>query len=484
MALSLILSGCLSPTLKGKNTSSTSTTQSLTNAIVQFAPWPSTFFQFGSANTSWNSAGSDDIRGMTVDANGNTYLVGSAWSNFAEPLGGTEDILVIKIGTTGAVSWIRQLGTTTVGAGAAGSDRAMGVVVNTAGDVFVAGFTNGNLAEVNGGGGQRDVVLVKLNSSGTLQWIRQYGSVTVGAGSASADEANSIAIDSNGDIFIAGRTFGSLLETNGGTNDGFVMKLNPSTGALVWGRQFGSTSIGAASAGNDDLRAITVDSSGAIIVAGETSGGSMGEANGGGTDIVISKLNTNGTIAWIRQYGNVSYPGASAGDDRLFGSKISTDFSGNIYLAGYTNGSLGEATGGGNDVYVTKLNTSGVTQWLSQWGNVTRPVASNNSDMGLGVTFDHSGMLRVLGMTLGALGETNGGSWDMFIGSVNPNTGALNSIIQFGSVTKPGTSNMNDSPASIASDPYGDIYVSGTTTGTLGSANGGTWDIFTAKFPQ
>ena len=52
-------------------------------------------------------------------------------------------------------------------------------------------------------------------------------------------------------------------------------------------------------------------------------------------------------------------------------NSVALDDSGNIYCAGYTEGALGEANGGGADAFIMKLDSSGGLQWVKQLGGTT-----------------------------------------------------------------------------------------------------------------
>ena len=78
------------------------------------------------------------------------------------------------------------------------------------------------------------------------------------------DYCESIAVDDEGNIFCAGYTY-SLGEVNGGNNDAFVMKLN-SSGAIEWVTQLGATTKvdGGENSGSDICNGVTVDDSGNV----------------------------------------------------------------------------------------------------------------------------------------------------------------------------------------------------------------------------
>ena len=114
------------------------------------------------------------------------------------------------------------------------NDYANGVATDSSGNVYVTGGTKGGL-DGNTSAGNTDLFVLKYNSSGTKQWTKQLGS-------SGRDSANAIAIDSSGNLYVAGITYGGLdWNTNSGANDLFVVKYN-SSGTKQWTKQLGSSS--------------------------------------------------------------------------------------------------------------------------------------------------------------------------------------------------------------------------------------------------
>ena len=166
-------------------------------------------------------------------------------------------------------------------------------------------------------------------------------------------------MDDSGNIYCAGNTYGALGETQGGDGDAFVMKLN-SSGDVQWVTQLGGTTAtnGGDSSGEDYCKSVALDNSGNVYCAGYTEG-ALGEANGGGYDAFIMKLNSSGAIQWVTQLGEAT---ATNGGDNFgddYCNSVALDDSGNAYCAGYTSGALGEANGGEYDVFIMKLTSDG-----------------------------------------------------------------------------------------------------------------------------
>jgi len=103
---------------------------------------------------------------------------------------------------------------------------------------------------------------------------------------------------------------------------------------------------------------------------------------------------------------------ARSSNDYAYG--VATDSSGNVYVAGGTNGGLDGNTNAGNtDLFVVKYSSSGTKQWTKQLGSSSRDSAN-------GVDTDSSGNIYVTGDTYGGLdGNTNAGYSDLFVVKYN-----------------------------------------------------------------
>ena len=98
------------------------------------------------------------------------------------------------------------------------------MTVDSSGNVYASGYSQGTF-DGNSSSGGDDIVLVKYNSSGTQQWIRQLGTDQ-------SDIAEDIAIDSSDNIFLTGRTNGNLDGNTGLGNWDFILVKYNSSGVL------------------------------------------------------------------------------------------------------------------------------------------------------------------------------------------------------------------------------------------------------------
>ena len=348
----------------------------------------------------------DDAESIAVDSSGNVYIVGQTDSQGA----GSYDALLAKYNASGTLQWQRVLGGAT-------EDYAQSIAVDSSGNVYIAGNT-----QSQGAGGQ-DALIAKYNTSGTLQWQRVLGG-------ASNDMAAGIAVDSSGNVYIAGYT----QSQGAGGYETLIAKYNTS-GTLQWQRILGDTNA-------DYANGIAVDSSGNVYIAGITA--SQGAP---GSDALIAKYDTSGTIQWQRILG--SSVQASAGG-------IAVDSSGNVYIVGFTEVSFYL------DILVAKYDTSGTLQWQRTLGSPT----STDNNFGLGIAVDSSGNVYITGYTPYQSAGVN----DALIVKYN-----TSGTLQWQRILG-GTG--NDGGTGIAVDSSGNVYISGFT-----SQGAGSFDALIAKLP-
>ena len=197
-----------------------------------------------------------------------------------------------------------------------------GIAVDGSGNVYVAGYFQGNnlstpvLTKL----GTFDSFVLKLDSSGTTTWAQNFG------GSGADAFCTGIAVDGSGNIYLGGwiRT-GNLTNpalTKIGSVDAFAMKLN-SSGALTWSQNFGGSGVTARGL------SIAVDGSGNVYLGGTFESGNLTTpalTKIGSQDAFAMKLNSSGALTWSRNFGGSGATVTPAG--------IAADGSGNVYLGG------------------------------------------------------------------------------------------------------------------------------------------------------
>jgi hypothetical protein len=339
--------------------------------------------------------------------------------------------------------WTQQHGTPV-------NDGAQAIVTDSAGNIFVAGWTDGSLDGNTNTSGGSNLVLIEYDAIGARQWTRQLGPTAGGVDAA----AYAVALDATGNIFVAGNVFGAL-DGNAwaGDFDLFVTKYD-GTGAKQWTRQLGTSAA-------DTAFGVATDAAGNVYVVGYTGGDLDGNINAGGLDLFVVKYDGSGTKQWTRQLG-------SAVDDLALGA--AADATGDLYLTGYTGGNLdGNLNAGGDDVFVVKYDATGAKQW-------TQLLGSPGFDQGRGIAIDATGSIYVGGSTTDSLdGNPGAGGYDLFVAKYD-GTGVRQWTRQLGS---PG----DDFAPAVATDANGNVYAAGSTSGGLdGNTNAGADDVFVVSY--
>ena len=299
-----------------------------------------------------------------------------------------------------------------------------------------------------------DFFLTKYTSDGVKVYTKQLGVAnkeTVGT---------AVVTDSNDNVYVAGYTTGGLYGNTmqpDSSHEFFISKYDRS-GVKQFTRQVGV-------AGEKKVGiAVTIDANDNIFIAGYTTGALDGYAMTGTVDSFISKFKSDG----VKQYTRLL--GVAGKETRGYG--IATDDHGNVIVAGYTEGSLDDNTlTGSRDFFVAKYDNSGVKQFTRQLGAV------NAATVGTAVTVDALGDIFVVGYTEGSLdGNTLTGSRDFFVTKYDPR-GVKLFTRQLGAVGAATAGNE------VATDPSGDVFVTGATTGGLdGNARTGLHDYFVTKY--
>ncbi|AKP26820.1 SBBP repeat-containing protein [Leptospira interrogans] len=324
-------------------------------------------------------------RGITSDNLGNVYTTGTTFGNLdGQALSGTQDLFVTKYDGSGNKQWTRLLGV------AGATTQANGISRDIFNNLHVSGYTLGNL-DGQALSGIQDLFVTKYDTGGNKQWTRLLGVA------GQITQANGVAFDSSGNIYLTGRTSGNLDgQALSGIQDLFVTKYDTG-GNKQWTRLLGVAGVSTTAYG------ITSDSLGNVYTTGVTSGNLDGQVLSGTQDLFVTKYDTGGNKQWTRLLGVAGQITQANG--------IASDSSGNTYLTGRTSGSLdGQVLSGTQDLFVTKYDTGGNKQWTRLLG-VT--VVSTTA---YGITSNSLGDLYSTGITSGNLdGQILTGTQDLFV---------------------------------------------------------------------
>jgi len=375
----------------------------------------------------FGTSSSDTAFGVGVDAAGNSYVAGFTFGTLpGQTSSGDADAFVRKYDPTGNEIWTRQFDP---------GEVANAVAVDAFGNNYAVGYGHGY------------AFVRKSDAVGNEVWTRQFGP-------GPNDNAQAVAVDSTGNIYIAGVTGGTFpSQTSSGGYDAFVRKYD-SAGNEVWTRQFGSSA-------DDRAYGIGVDAAGNSYTGGFTYGTLPGKTSLGSTDAFVRKYDPAGNEVWTRQFG-------SNGAD--FGWGIGVDADGYSFIVGSTGGTLpGQTNSGSNDAFVRKYDAAGNEVWTRQFGT------SSNEDA-RGIAVDTAGNSFVVGSTLGSFpGFPNYGGYDSFVRKYDADGNNVWTS-QFGSAS-------HDLTNGVAIDAEGNIFAAGRVDGTFpGQTNSGGIDAFVRKF--
>ena len=281
---------------------------------------------------------------------------------------------------------------------------------------------------------------INAKSQTSFVWGRQFGSTE-------EDYTLNHVADKFGNIYVAGKTKGSMDGQNLGENDGYIIKID-SLSNTIWTKQFGTPQ-------NDDVQWSAIDEKGCVYITGITPG-SMEGKNKGKEDIFIVKYSPDGNKVWTRQFGTDS-------TDMALG--IYADKMGGIYIAGGTMGIFGEKSFGSMDGFIMKIDENGKKVYVSQFG-------TSGNDNAVGISGDGKSLF-ISGTTWGDLGGKNQGMIDAFAGSFSTDGKPIR-FVQFGTAGF-------DVGLQIISDDKNNLYVGGSTSGNLEQTQLGEGDCFLTK---
>jgi len=440
-------------------------------------------------STYFGGSGYEMTLGSAVDSQGDFFVTGSTRSPDLpttadapqRAYGGGTDAFVAKFDPSGNLAYATYLG-------GSAFDEGRGVAVDSAGNVYVDGFTDSADFPTRNAldpalRGRQDAFVAKLDRSGAVVF-----STLVGGGG--TDTALAIAVDPSGAPYLTGETDSSDFPTTpgafdtsaNGDIDAFVSKLTPA-GDLAYSSYLGSPRL-------DDGLAIAVDGSGQAFVTGKASPGfpvtpeAFDTTPNGDYDMFVTKLDPTGSNAVYS-----TYLGGARWDEGL---GIAVDPAGSAYVTGnvqspnypVTAGALQRDFRGAVDASVTKLTPSGSGLVYSTL------LGGEGWTEGDGVQLGPDGSAYVAGhlgssdlpTTAGAVSQQYRGLVDGFLAKVDPDGSVLRYATYLGGRDW-------DGAMTFALDSAGDAYLSGATRsddfpltpGAFQPARAGDFDSFATK---
>jgi Secretion system C-terminal sorting domain len=349
----------------------------------------------GSIEWTQTLGGSNDDRAYTIiqTSDGGYIAAGLTQSDDGDVLGfhGDKDAWVVKLNNEGMIEWQKSLG-------GSGWDEARSVIEATDGGYAVAGRSSSIDGDAEGNHGLSDFWVVKLTSTGTIEWQKSYGG-------SNEDLARSIKQTSDGGYILAGATKSTDVDVsnNNGNVDFWIVKLGY-LGAIEWETALGG--LGADYAGD------IIEVSNGYVVCGYTGSGNTGDVTGhqGLFDYWIVKLNKSGALVWQKTYG---------GSDGDWGRSIIQTSDGMYVVAGETKSKNGDVVGnnGIQVAWVLKLDTLGELIWK-------KPLGGTQGEGGLSIVETNDLGLCLAGYAWSNNGDVSGnhGEQDMWIVKLSPET--------------------------------------------------------------
>jgi hypothetical protein len=241
--------------------------------------------------------------------------------------------------------WISTLSTTST------NEFYGSVKVDSSGNVYCLSLLNST-----------DIVLVKYNSAGTIQFQKKYTNSS--SSTSFGFSGGSLFIDSSNNVYMTG---GYVL---GGYYSGFVIKTD-STGSILYQKRF----YAASSAENLQANGIAVDSTGNAYIIGTSQGFPINS----GQIAYLLKLDSSGTGQW-----SINFDARTS-----TGSDLVIDSSDNVLMSGYSTSGGGSSTV--NQHYIVKINSAGSSVWQAGISS------SSGYVLGQGISLDSSNNIYITG---------------------------------------------------------------------------------------
>jgi len=351
--------------------------------------------------TTYNGPGndSDEAEDIALDKDGNIYVTGYSYGDDTD-----QDYATIKYDKDGKEIWVKRYN----GPGN-GTDKAYALALDKDGNIYVTGYSY--RADTGS-----DYTIIKYDNNGNEIWIATYNGPANGE-----DEAQAMAMDEDGNIYVTGHSDGI------GTHRDYATIKCDKDGNLIWVARYNGPANG-----TDHDCTIALDKDGNVYVAGES------EGIGTGADGAIIKYDKDGNEVWVARYN-----GPANGYDRF--CAIAIDKKGNVYVAGES-----EGVNTGRDVIIIKYDKDGNLIWLARYNG-----PKNVNDGVSCIVLDKDENIYVTGHVDEK--EELGILWDSLTIKYDKD-GNLIWVARYN-----GPENLRDDTCCIAFDQYGNVYVAGAS---------------------
>ncbi|WPO81965.1 T9SS type A sorting domain-containing protein [Chryseobacterium sp. JJR-5R] len=312
------------------------------------------------------------IHDMKITSDGGYVFAGKTYSLYIGNIfmnhhGNTTraDFWILKTDSSGNIQWTKSFG-------GSEHDIAYSVQQTPDGGFILAGTSesnNGDVTDHKGFSGSSDSWVLKLDSSGNVQWKKSFGGVL-------SDYTSAVILTADGNYLIAGSSYsndGDLSGHHGSLSytDGWLMKID-TNGNVLWSRSYGGGS-------HDMIKDVKHTSDGGYIIAADSysNDGDIPSGHHGDiytSDIWIVKTDINGNIQWQKSVGG-------SNNEKAGSVEITPD--GGLILAGESSSGDGDVSFHfgvtqpypAPDFWLVKTDVSGNIQWEKSYGGTGSDIA-------------------------------------------------------------------------------------------------------------
>ena len=385
--------------------------------------------------------GLDAGSGVAVDSSGNVYVAGQSDN------GADRDIIVLKYNSIGQLDNTFSADGIVTYDNAGNNEMGNDLVVDSDGNVYVSGYAFG--------GADYNVIVLKYDSTGTLDTTFDADGVQIFNAAAGIYEPSAIALDASDNIYVAGVAFGAS------DYDIVTLKYN-ATGALDTSFSTDGYVFYDGGVGNDSAGGIEIDANGNVYVSGTVN-------SGADNDIVTYKYDSTGMLdTTFSADGVVIYDGGNGAD---YANGIALDSGGNVFVTGR------QDNGTDFDVVTLKYNTAGVLDPTFSTDGIQLFDGGNGNDAGRDIAIDATDRPVVVGYANTAASDFNvlAIRYDAY-GVLDPTfdlSGNYDGVVSLDGIA--GTPNLMDNGNGVAINSDGRILITGE------SDNGTDSDIFSIR---